>query len=465
MARLTDPLLTLPDTSGVLYLRLYQRMRALILDGIWAPGMRVPSSRRLAADLGISRNTASLALEQLLADGWIKSRSRSGMFVSSDVRPSGRSDPAAGPDKSSKPPVPFEMAPGSMDLFPIERWAKLQSKVWSRSAPHLLYEPDRAGDFGLRKAIAEVVAPARGMRVHPDEIVIVTGTPGALHLVAIALSGGTAVVEDPGYVPGQAVLAARGMKLVHARVDAEGLDVAAGREQVHDPSLILVSPALHFPTCVTMSSRRRADLLDWADQAGAWIFEDDYDAQARFDGTRGPSPLREERKGRVVTNVTLNRLLYRSLRLGFMIVPEALRERMLAYREAIDDFVNLPNQLVLRQFIDEGGLTAHIRKCREAQAERREALVELVTPYLGSVFEPELNTAGLHLILRPRRGSSAPIAAALRSFGMESTTLAELSRLPEPTQGVLLGFAAFSPDVIRAMKPSFDRALSSVTVG
>ncbi len=463
MARLTDPLLTLPDTSGVLYLRLYQRMRALILDGSWATGMRVPSSRRLASDLGISRNTASLALEQLLADGWIKSRSRSGMFVSADVIAGGRSDTApTAPAQSSKPPVPFEMSPGSMDVFPIERWARLQSRVWSGSAPYLLYEHDRAGDSGLRKAIADVVAPARGMRIDPDEIVIVTGTQGALDLVALALKGGTAVVEDPGYIPGQAVLSARGMKLAHLTVDGEGMDVPKGRESVSAPSLVMVSPSLHFPTCVSMSSYRRAALLDWADETGAWIFEDDYDAQSRFDETRAPIPLREERKDRVVTSVTFNRLLYRSLRLGFMIVPSALRERVLAFRGAVDEYVNLPNQLVLRQFIEEGGFTAHVRRSRDAQAERREALVELLRPYLGSVFEPKLNGAGLHLVLRPMSVSAEAIATAFRSFGMECTTLAQLSRLSEPREGVLLGFAAFSPDLISAFKFSLDRAITSV---
>ena len=251
------------------------------------------------------------------------------------------------------------------------------------------------------------------------------------------------------------------MKPTHIRVDSEGMDVARARELVPEPSLIMASPALQFPTCVSMSPERRLALLGWADETNAWIFEDDYDAQSRFDGSRSPIPLREERRDRVVTSVTFNRLLYRSLRLGFMIVPDTLRERVLAFRGAVDEYVNLPNQLVLRQFIEEGGFTAHFRRSREAQAERREALLELLKPYLGSVFEPEVNAAGLHLVLRPVGVSARALASAIRSFGMECTTLADLSCLPDPSEGVLLGFAAFSPDVINAMKFSLDRAISS----
>ena len=203
MPRQTDPLLTLPDKSGVLYVRLYQRMRALILQGAWPPGMRLPSSRRLAADLGISRNTASLALDQLLADGWIETRSRAGTYVSPELPilacppPSG----SAGRDRSlARPPVPFEMAHGAIDAFPHERWSKLQSKVWGKFVPDLLYDGHPAGDEGLRQAIASVVAPTRGLSVTADDIVIFGSTISAVELIAAALPRGSKViVEDPGY--------------------------------------------------------------------------------------------------------------------------------------------------------------------------------------------------------------------------------------------------------------------------
>ena len=210
-----------------------------------------------------------------------------------------------------------------------------------------------------------------------------------------------------------------------------------------------------------MTEERRLSLLEWANESDAWIFDDDYDSQERFDGSRPPQPLRELDPSRVIGSVTLNRLLYRSLRLGFMIVPDDLIERVLQHRHATDELVNLPNQLVLRQFIDEGGFSAHLRNCRKLHLERRQALIDVLTPYFGSLFDPQVNPTGLHLILRPINHSAEAIASALRLAGIACTTLAELSRLPDTQDAVLLGFAAFSPDIIKGMRPSLDHALAS----
>ena len=464
MPRKSDPLLTLPDKSGVLYIRLYQRLRALILQGHWSAGTRLPSSRELAQDLGISRNTATLAIEQLLADGLVEARSRAGVFVAGPS--SGRSAKATrqeGPATPiGKPPIPFELTPGAMDSFPFERWSKLQSKVWSRSAPHILYDADRAGDPGLREVIASVVAPVRGMSIDPSQVIVVNGTQSGLDLIAAALGGGTAVVEDPGYLAGQIALAVRGMTIVHAPVDDQGLNVAAARLATPNPALIVTTPCVQFPTCVPLGPERRRELLDWADQSGAWIFEDDYDADARFDGAAPPAPLREERSGRVVTSLTFNRLLFRSLRLGFIVVPDELRTRVLAIRDATDEFINLPSQIVLRRFIEEGGFTAHVRRCRALHAERREALLEVLRPYCGRLFHQQFNSAGLHLVARPIGVPAGAVAGAFRDNGIACATFADLSNLPDPPDGVLIGFAAFSPDVIKAMRPMIERALDDL---
>src|SRR3982751_1577541 len=202
MGRQHDPLLSMPDKSGVLYVRLYQRMRALILEGSCPPGMRLPSSRTLAADLGIARNTASLAIDQLLADGWVETRSRSGTYVSASlpqrtkIVQRTRESPHAG-----ALPIPFELRPGPVDCFPFERWARIQSQVWSRSVPDLLYDPEPAGDRGLRQAIADLVLPGRGLSGTSDDVVIVNSAQSAFDLIAATVPAGSAVVvEDPGYI-------------------------------------------------------------------------------------------------------------------------------------------------------------------------------------------------------------------------------------------------------------------------
>ena len=464
MARKTDPLLTLPDKSGVLYVRLYQRMRALILEGAWPPGMRLPSSRRLAEDLDISRNTASLALDQLLADGWIETRSRAGTYVSADppalVRPPLIAE--GGPHRSSaRPPVPFQMAHGAIDAFPFERWAKLQSKIWSKFVPDLLYEGDPAGDPGLRQAIATIVAPMRGLSIAADDIVIVGSTTSAFDLIAATLrKGSTVLVEDPGYHFADGAFHRRGLKVVPVMVDDEGLDITAARARCPSPALIVTGSASQFPLGVPLSGARRRQLLEWARDCGAWLIDDSFDADARFDDAApAPSLQAEDTAGRAITIGSLSRMLFRSLRLAFIALPKDLRDTVLEARAATDAFEPLPNQLVLREFIDLGLWSAHQRKCRELHRERREALIAALTPYLGSIFEPGLNPCGLHLCLRPMQHPADEIAEALREAGIACTTLAEHTRGIPGDEGLLLGFAAFSPDVIHASKPALNAAL------
>lgn len=465
MPRPTDPLLTLPDKSGVLYVRVYQRMRALILQGAWPPGMRLPSSRRLAADLGISRNTASLALDQLLADGWIETRSRAGTFVSSDLPFLAPVDiPSKTLDRRSpgRPPVPFELNYNAIDAFPFDRWAKLQGKVWSRFVPDLLYEGHPAGDPGLRQAIAGVVAPMRGMTATADDVIIIGGTTSGFDLIASTLpEGATIVVEDPGYHFGDAAFRQRGCTIVPAPVDEHGLDVEGARKSAPAPALIVLSSASQFPRGVPLGTARRHALLEWANACGAWIVDDEFEAEARFDG-RPPTPsLKGETGGdRVITVCSLSRMLFRSLRLGYMVVPAELRDPILAARSAVDAFEPLPNQLVLREFIERGLWSAHQRRCRDLYRERRQALVMALSPYLGSVFDDALNPCGLHLLLRPKHRGSAEIATALRQAGIACVAVGQLSRQSPSPEGVLMGFAAFSADVIEATRPALDAALS-----
>ena len=465
MPRRKDPLLTLPDKSGVLYVRLYQRMRALIMQGSWPPGMRLPSSRRLAADLEVSRNTASLALDQLMADGWIETRSRAGTFVSSDLPMLARPplpQRDRGPQSFARPPVPFEMAHGAIDAFPYERWSKLQSKVWSKFVPDLLYDGDPKGDFGLRQAIANVVAPTRGLSVTADDILIFGSTVSAIELIAATFpKGSAAIVEDPGYHFVDGSFRRRGMEVITAPVDANGLDVGAARAACPKPSVIIVGSASQFPYGVPLSLERRRLLLDWARDCGAWIIDDAFDADSRFDGQPpAPSLQAEDPDGRIILMCSLSRMLFRSLRIGYMTVPQVMREAVLEARVTFDGVQPLPNQLVLREFIDLGLWSAHQRTCRDLYRERREALVSVLQPYFNTVFATDLNPCGLHLVLHPLQHPADRIANALRAKGIACTTLAEMTRGVPGREGILLGFAAYSADVIEASRPALDAALA-----
>jgi len=291
-------------------------------------------------------------------------------------------------------------------------------------------------------------------------VMIVTSTHAALDLIAATLPPASAIiVEDPGYVFADAAFTQRGHRILAAPVDDDGLDVEAARRAETRPALVFVTPSAQFPTGRPMAPERRRELLAWAKDSGAWIVEDEFDAPFRFDGNQPSLPLRSE-SDRVITISSFSRLLFNSLRLGFMIVPQPLQGSLLRARRAVDQFINLPNQLVLAAFIEEGGFAAHIRRCRELYHPRREALLALLEPYRGTAISSEINPCGLHLVVRPKERSAESLAMGLREAGIACTTVKDFSREQTRDDGVLLGFAAFSPDVIEAMQPAIDRALA-----
>ena len=383
MARKTDPLLTLPDKSGVLYVRLYQRMRALILEGSWPSGMRLPSSRRLGADLGIARNTASLAVEQLLADAWVEPRRpQRGFCQRRAARHRTRRGAERGPGAAAhwQPAGPVRACARRRRRLPDRPLGQAAGKGVGPGRPQPALRDRQHGRRRASASIADLVAPARGLTVAADDVLVVTSTQAALDLMAATLPPGSAVVvEDPGYIFADSAFTGRGHRIVPAPVDGDGLDIAAARRAEPRPALILTTPCCHFPTGRPMSGERRAALLDWAAEVGAWVVDDEFDANFRFDGRQPSLPLRcEGSPDRVITIASFNRLAFNSLRLGFMIEPPALHEPLLRARQAVDQFVNLRNQLVLRAFIEEGGYAAHLRRCRELHQTRRDALLALL---------------------------------------------------------------------------------------
>ncbi len=448
--------------NDAINLQLYRRLVALIATGHWTCGSRLPSSRALAADSGVSRTTASLALDRLVADGWAVARPRSGLFVAA----AGPRSPFGAPERHGLPgtyPVPFELSQGAVDCFPHARWSKIQSRVWASNIPDALYEPQIAGDPGLRSSVVRHLMVSRGIDCSIDDVLIVASTRAALSLAAsmLATESATAAVEDPGYWRGAETLAAGGLPNIAVAVDRDGLDVAALRASVNGPTLAYATPAAQFPTGVILSAPRREALVDWCLGGGHWLFEDDYDWDARFDGLRPPPPLKAGAAAeRTFYCQSFSRTMFSSFRMAVLIVPSVLRERAIAAQDRIVGFSNLPNQLVLREFIDSGGYAAHLRHLREVHRDRREALLDLVRPYLGSALEPEVNPAGLRLVLRCDPARALRVATRLREEGILCSTLSELSAAGVADDGVVLGFAAFSVEAIRGCREQLARALA-----
>ena len=453
-----------PDAGGsaeAINLQLYRRLVSLIATGHWTAGSRLPSSRKLAADTAVSRTTASLALDRLVADGWAIARPRSGLFVAA-------SGAAPGPARHGPAiaPVPFELSQGAVDCFPHARWSKLQSRIWSSHVPDALYEPQPAGDPGLRASIARHLIVSRGIHCSAEDVLIVPSTRTALAIVAATLAGeiDAVVAEDPGYWRGMEALSAALGSIEPVRVDGDGLRIAdlAGGQGSRRPTLVYATPAAQFPTGVVLTAERRRELAAWCLEGGHWLIEDDYDWDAQFGSARPPAPLRAGAAAdRVFYCQSFSRSMFSSFRLAALVVPPAMRERALRAQDSVEGFSNLPGQLALREFIDSGGYSAHLRQLRAVYDVRRAALLDILQPFLGRAFEPHVNEAGLRLVVRCSPAEAAQRVARLREEGILCSTLSELSANGVSHDGIALGFAAFPPDAIAACRDAVARAFEN----
>jgi GntR family transcriptional regulator/MocR family aminotransferase len=420
-----------PQPHGGLYQGLYKRLRTFILDGVWPPGTRLPSSRTLAADLKVSRNTAILAIEQLIADGWAESRSRSGVYVA--AAPLAAPVPmneAKARDAAELPP--FALQRPAADLFPAQVWKQLQARAWAEIEPQRLASADPVGDAGLRETVARLVCAPRGLRCHPDQILIVPTATAAIDLASAALlrTGDAALIEDAGRPAVRQILAARGARL-HAVTAADTDPLPAAR-------LACVAPAVQLATGFALDHAARAHLLAWARAGDGWVLEDDRDSELWFDEPP-PPPLAAEEGGRVLLIGSFNRVLFPGLCVAFLVAPPAMIEPLRAAHAIVGGRASLVSQLALREFIGEGHFARHLRRRRQAYAERRAALLECLD---GLVDPADVNRAGLHLVLNLGPGRARAVAARLAADRLGGTALGDLTIEAGADSRLVLGLGA-----------------------
>ncbi|MBU1538166.1 MAG: PLP-dependent aminotransferase family protein [Alphaproteobacteria bacterium] len=443
-----------PAGEGTLQARLYRTLRFYIARGILAAGARLPASRVLSEDLGISRNTVTATLEQLAADGWVEARRGSGVYVSRVVVPGEHKATHHAVLRDGPDMLPFDVGPPGLDFFPLDAWRRIQARRWGAMSRSAMREGASAGYSELRRTIAEHMWIARGLPCTPDQVFITQSIRTGLDLVlrALAKPGDDVWIEDPGYFGSKALIEAAHLRPIPVPVDEQGLDVAAGRLASPGARMALVTPQCQFPTCVSLSTSRRTALLEWAKQANAWIFEDDYDAEYRFD-QEASLPLAAEPGGeRVIYAHSFNKSLFPALRMGFLIVPTALVETLALLRSRIDGYPSVPNQMVLCDFIEEGWLDTHLRSCRVAYRERRAVMFDEVAPRLAPWLHFEPNAAGLHVVARLEPSlDPQELVLRAREKGIELTPMAMLSEQPHRERGILLGFAGYTPSqLVRA---------------
>jgi GntR family transcriptional regulator / MocR family aminotransferase len=402
--------------------QIYDAYRRAILEGSLRAGQRLPSTRVLASELGISRVPVLSAYAQLIAEGFFESRVGAGTVVSRSL-PQRVSVvlPAAAPleqghprRKASKRALlptshhsnygdgglgPFRFGQVAFEHFPLQLWNRLLTRQARRTQAKSLKYGDHMGLSTLREVIAAHIRTARAVRCEAHQIMIVSGSQLGLEIATRALldPGSRVWVEDPGYTLARAVLAGHGCKIVPVPVDADGLDVAAGMRISRNAQAALVTPSHQFPLGVTMSASRRLRLLDWAQSTGSWIIEDDYDSEFCYDALPIASLQGCDRDDRVVYIGTFSKVLFPSLRLGYVVVPPDLIDRFHSVRFTMDVSPPTLQQAVLADFIREGHFSRHIRRMRAVYAERRNLLIETIRRELGAAAEIVGAQAGMHL--------------------------------------------------------------------
>jgi GntR family transcriptional regulator/MocR family aminotransferase len=466
------PVVTLDRRLGrPLNRQLYDGYREAILDGRLRPGQRLPSTRAVAEDLGVSRITAVMAFDQLVAEGYVESRVGAGSFVSTQLpdpppiapaRPAPRPGPRRAPpsrlpDPGDEPWLalqgPFRVGRPALDAFPADLWGRLAARHARRLSPRQMMYGDPMGLPVLREALAEYLGTARSVSCDADQIMITSGSQQALALAAQALlaPGDAAWLEEPGYGGARDALHLAGARLVPIAVDEGGLDVAQGLARDADAKLAYVTPSHQYPLGMVMSAARRLQLLEWARRRGAWILEDDYDSEYRYDAQPLASLYGLDGDARVVYAGTFSKCLFPALRVGYLVMPRDLVARFRRFRTTIDDFPAPLHQAVLADFLREGHFARHLRRMRGIYAERRRALeAELDAPVLG-------DHAGMHLVVPlPPDADDREVALRAARRGISVIPLSSCYAGRRARPGLVLGYGSTHikdiPDAVRRLR-------------
>ncbi|AOJ05188.1 DNA-binding protein [Burkholderia mayonis] len=476
-----------------MYRQLLRLMQQAILSGELTPGTKLPSSRMLAADLAIARNTVLHVYDQLTTEGYVLTTTGSGTYVA-DTRPDAaamRAQAGAPAHASDESAAAWQRAhggalsargtqlikyagvsrrqwgafmPGVPDVseFPTRTWSRLQARLWKEANPELLTYAPGGGYRPLRRALSDYLRVARSVKCSPDQIIITTGIHQSIDLSVRLLAdvGDRAWVEEPCYWGVRSVLQAAGLVLAPVPVDQEGL-APRPQDLKHPPRLVLVTPSHQYPLGMVMSLARRRMLLEYARQHQCWIIEDDYDSEFRY-GSRPLASLQGlDDAGRVIYVGSLGKMLFPSLRLGYMVVPEHLVE---TFRTGLSELYRegqLMQQAVLAEFIMDGYLTSHVRRMRALYGERRQLLIDAIHARFGDALPVMGDEAGLHLVIGLPNGCDdrAITQTAFDADVIVRPLTTYYNHAETAREGLLLGYACVPNERIA---PAFDTLAQTI---
>jgi GntR family transcriptional regulator / MocR family aminotransferase len=464
------PIITIDRKSRkALHKQICDAYRVAVVDGILRPGQRVPSTRALASELRVSRLPVLNAYAQLLAEGYFESRIGAGTVIctslpdrftvseSTGVRSTVvRSGPRPVAQRTSflprreGPPWvrgwgAFGVGRMAFDQFPLQIWMPLVARHFRNMRANSFHYGEVMGSLALRETVASYLRTARSVRCEASQVMIVTGSQQALDISArVLLDPGSSIwFEEPGYRLARDSFALAGCRIVPVPVDNEGLDVAAGMKLCPKARAAIVTPSHQFPLGVTMTAQRRFQLLDWAQNTGSWIIEDDYDSEYRYDSSPVASLQGLDTNARVIYIGTFSKVLFPSLRLGYMVIPSDLVDHFLAIRRTMDLGAPSFYQDVLTDFIGEGHFARHIRRMRVLYQERRSALVESLSKELGSAVNVIGSEAGMHLTVTLTDGTDdVEIAERAARENLWIWPLSTTYVNPASRAGFILGFGS-----------------------
>ena len=471
------------EGEGALHQRLYRGLRAAIVEGRLPPSSRLPSTRALAREMRVSRNVVVDAFEQLSGEGYIEGRIGSGTYVAATLpesavapahshrplptqRPEVRLSqhardvlsaaplPAPGHPRRQGLPYDFRYSQPALEDFPHATWVELVVRR-ARLMSTRTMKYGRVRGFGpLREAIVDYLRRARGVRAGVDQVIVVSGTQQALDLVARMLldRGDRVVVEEPCYQAARQVFLGAGARLVPTPVDAEGLDVA---RLPRDPPVRLayVTPSHQFPLGGILPLDRRVELLRWAERSGAYLLEDDYDGEFQYDARPVEALQGLDRAGRVLYVGSFSKVVFPSLRIAYLVVPEELAPAATSLKYLMDCMAPTFEQEVLAEFIAEGHFERHLRRMRVLYAARRGIVLDALRRAFGDRVDVIGAEAGLHVVvqLRGLAPDAVPdLIARAAVAGVGIYPLAPYYLDPSPRAGLVLGYASLGERDLRA---------------
>ncbi len=442
--------------------QLASQLKRLVQSGQLLSGNLLPSTRELATELKVSRNTVVHAYDRLISEGYLESRERSGIFVS-ETAPELRSAARQSATRTGMPadnvmptlpfsrgPRPFRPCQPDVDIFPLLMWNRLRAKVLRSTDRTLLHYHAEAtlGFQKLREILAAYLRDSRGVVCEWWQIAITSGSQQALHLLANLLleRGDTVYMEDPGYVGAVRAFRSADADIRFLPVDGNGMVFPPVNSA--PVSIVYVTPSRQFPTGASLSLARRLALVNGAiGGAGTWIIEDDYDSEFRYVAPPLPSMQSLDSGNRVIYVGTFSKLLFPSLRLGYAVLPRALVQPFHDLKSTADDHGSLIDQATLAAFLESGGFYSHVRRCRRNYAERQEAFLSAIQK--GRLpLDFRYRDGGMNLTgFLPPGLDDAAWSARLKQAGLDVPALSHYSNAPtEP--GLVFGFTAFTPEQI-----------------